>query len=133
MKKFITLLFAAALSFSANAQTVGPQIFCNQVFPTGTLSAGTTLLAAGQAGRIISVCGWNIEGLGNGTLQLVFGTGPTCTSPTALTPVVTTSNSSNIVDHTATAFASSLAGQSACMVATGTSIATATIYYYVQP
>ncbi len=127
------LLLYLTFASAAQAQGLGAQpIVCNKVAVSATLTVGTTQLVAGQTGQLIDICGYIFEGLAAGTVQLVFGTGSTCTSPTSITGVFVTSTTTETIDHIATAFQSSLLGQSLCAIVTGTSSVVVDIYY-AQP
>jgi ribulose kinase len=134
MKKLLLLLGLLCASPALAQQTVGPPaIICNQVAPSAALAAGTTQLVVGVANAHINLCGFNFEGLANGTIQLVFGTGSSCTSSTNITEAFTTQVNGNVVDHIPYAFTSSAQGQSLCAVVTGAgSVVIALVYYSIS-
>jgi len=134
MRKLCAALFIFfGLLSAAQAQGLGAQpIVCNKVVASATLGAGTTQLVAGQPGQLIDVCGYVFEGIAAGTVQLVVGTGSSCTSPTNVTGIFVTSTTSLVVDHIATAFQSSALGQSLCAIVTGAGAVVVDVYY-AQP
>jgi hypothetical protein len=118
--------------YKAHAENVvGPpnNIFCNKVAPSAILSAGTAQLVAGVSGQIINICGYVLSGAAAGTVQLEFGTGASCTTPTVLSPVFTTASAADLQDHSNNAWASSAPGASLCAVVTGTSSVSIVAYY----
>lgn len=134
----LVLSLLAALSLclpwaSTHAENVvGPpnNIFCNRNGNTAILTVGTTQVVAGSTGQVINVCGYVIAGAGTGTVQLEFGTGASCTSPTLLTAIISTITATNLQDHFGNAWASSAPGQSLCAVTTGAaSIASVAVYF----
>jgi hypothetical protein len=132
MKKLwlvIGLLFFGLVP--AKAQTVGPSnaILCNKVYISGALGNGTTQLVAGVTGQSISICGWDLEGTGTGTTQLILGTGASCTSPTNVTVNMTSTVSSFNSDHIPYAWITSTPGQSLCAVVASSPSALTTVYY----
>lgn len=127
------LLLSLCLLSAAQAQGLGAQpIICNRVVSSPTLTGGTTQLVPGSSGQLIDICGYVFEGLAAGTVQLVFGTGASCTTPTNVTGNFVTSTTSLAIDHIATAFISSNLGQSLCAVVTGTNSVVVDVYY-AQP
>lgn len=131
----LNLLGWAMPAFAQGGSAVGPPniISCNKQAIPGTLTVGTTQVIAGVSGQIINLCGYVIEGLAAGTIQFVFGTGATCTTPTNVTPNFTTTATTSIVDHVPTAWISSAPGQSLCAVVTGTNPVTPAVYYATTP
>lgn len=113
---------------------VGPpnNIFCNKNGNTAILSTGTTQVIAGIANQVINICGYVIAGAGTGTMQIEFGTGASCTSPTILTAVVSTITATNLQDHFGNAWASSKPGESLCAVATGAGTVASVAVYVSQ-
>ena len=135
MRSFKLLpLLALALAPQAHAQPLGPpvSIICAQTAVTGTLTTGTTQIIAGSANTHINVCGYYVEGLGAGTLQLVFGTGASCTSPTAFTVNFATTTTSVNNERSTYVYASGLLGQTLCAVATGAGSVAAVSVSYTQ-
>jgi hypothetical protein len=135
MKKLsVALLIYLGLASAALAQGLGAQpIVCNKVVVTATLTVGTTQLVAGATGQLADVCGFVIQGIGAGTVQLVAGTGASCTTPTNISANFVTSTTSLVVDHIATAFFSTALGQSVCAVVTGAASVATVDLYYAQP
>ena len=134
MRNFLAalLLFIASAS-AALAQPVGAApLYCNRVAISATLTAGTTQLVAGVAGKQISFCGYYVDGVAAGSFQFVFGTGTSCTTPTAVSTVVTTAASQHNFDHLATAYASGNQGQSLCVIVTGTNSLSTTAFYTIN-
>lgn len=134
MRKLCAALFIFfSLLSAAQAQGIGAQpIVCNKVFASATLGTGTTQLVAGATGQLIDVCGFVFEGIAAGTVQLVFGTGASCTTPTSITGVFVTSTTSLVVDHIPFAFTSGALGQSLCAIVTGAGAVVVDVYY-AQP
>jgi len=134
MRKLCAALFIFfGLLSAAQAQGLGAQtIICNKVVASATLGAGTTQLVAGNSGSLIHTCGFIFEGIAAGTVQLVYGTGSSCTSPVSITGVFVTSATSLVVDHIASAFTSGGLGQSLCAVVTGAGAVVVDVYY-AQP
>ncbi len=134
VRTILALAFALALCGSAAAQnTVGGQpILCNKVDVNSNLAAGTTQLIAGVAGQPINICGWTWDENANGTVQMVFGTGASCTSSTAITSVVTIAVNGIQVNHVPYAFVSSAPGQSLCAIVTGTGTPVNIDVYFAQ-
>jgi hypothetical protein len=131
-KLLLGLLLSLMCWGSAPAQNIvgNPNaILCNKVAASGSLSAGTAQQVAGITGVAIHICGYIVEGLAAGTVQLVFGTGSTCTTPTVITPNFTTTATTSIVDHIVYAFTSSGSGQTLCAVSTGTTSVIINTYY----
>lgn len=135
MRKLCVALFIFfGLLSAAQAQGLGAQsLVCNKVAVSATLTVGTTQLVTGASGALISVCGYVFEGIGAGTVQLVAGTGASCTTPTNITGNFVTSTTSLVVDHIASAFFSSNLGQSLCAVVTGAASVVVVDVYYAQP
>lgn len=115
------LLFSLWLASAALAQAVGPAntILCNKVGVSAVVGPTTTQLIAGVAGQSIHVCGYAFGAATAGTVQFVFGTGTSCTSPTPFTPIFTAGVATTFEDHSGNAWTSSLPGQSLCMVTAG--------------
>jgi hypothetical protein len=122
------LLLSLLLPVGAAAQGIGPTnvLQCNK---TAIASAGTTTtqLVAGIAGQVVNICGYDVSGAAAGTFQLVYGTGGTCTSSTAITPVHTVAAAFSSSNSTY-ARSSSVLGQSLCMITTGGPVAM-TVFY----
>jgi hypothetical protein len=118
-------------SAPVQSQTLTPQtaILCNKVAPSGTLTAGTVQSIVGVAGKAIYICGFSYEGLAGGSIQLVYGTGASCTSPTNLTGVYTVAANGNVTDHIDYAWNVSAFGQSLCAIVTGTNSVVLQVYY----
>lgn len=134
MKKLLlALVLALWAALPASAQSVGPAaIYCNKVVASGTLSASTVESVAGVSGKSISVCGFGADGLAAGSFQLVFGTGSSCTTSTAVTHVYTIAAGQHIIDHIPVASTSGAQGQSLCTIVTGASSLALTIYYSIN-
>src|SRR5712664_3026574 len=127
------LLLFFNLASAAQAQGLGAQtLICNRIVNSPTLTAGTTQLVAGNSGSLIHTCGYVYEGIAAGTIQLVYGSGASCTTPTSITGIFVTSTTSLVIDHIASAFTSSQLGQSLCAIVTGTSSVVVDVYY-AQP
>lgn len=136
MRNFSLLLLGfLALASPAQAQPLGAQpIFCDKVSVNQNLTAGTTQLIAGVAGVPINLCGFKYDLNANGTVQLVFGTGSSCTNATNVTSNITTLVNDHIVHHLSYAYLSSAPGQSLCAIVTGTgSVLNADIFYLQRP
>ena len=131
---FLGLVLAApALSQS----TVGPgqQILCPQSAMATVVTATTTSLVAGVAGKIIVVCGWHVTSTQSTstTFQLVYGTqGGPCTSPVTITPPFSVTSTAPSADHIDYATATIPAGNQLCVTTTGTTVAQAILVYYSQ-
>ncbi len=133
VRTVLALLFALWLA-PAHAQPVagGQPIICDRVAATVALAAGTTQVVAGTTGQVINYCGVAWDENANGTVQLVFGTGATCTSPTNISVNWTILTNGSLVNHLSYAFASSAPGQSLCAVVTGTGNPVSIEAYYSQ-
>lgn len=120
-----------ALHAQGGGGQVGPPnaILCNKVSTSASLATGTTLLVPGVTGQAISLCGFIFEGLATGTVQLVFGTGSTCTTPTNITGVFNTGATSNVTDHLPSAWMSSSSGQGMCGIVGGATAVVIDTYY----
>jgi len=127
------LLLLLNLASAAQAQGLGAQtIICNKIQTSAVLSAGTFQIVVGNAGSLVHTCGYVFEGLAAGTVQLVYGTGASCTSSTPITSNYATTATTLIVNHISNAFTSSLLGQSLCVIVTGTTSVMVDVYY-AQP
>ena len=132
MKKLILGLLLSSIALpTAAQQVVGPPnaVLCNK---TGITSAGaaTTQSVVGVTNQLINVCGYDAgAGAAAGGFQLVFGTGATCTTPTNITGAYTLAINGFASSRSTFASASSLAGQSLCVISTGTGPTTVTVYY----
>lgn len=136
MKKLLALIFLLLVTVpAARSQPIGAQpIMCDKVAIGQSLIAGTTQLIAGVPGVVINLCGFKYDLNANGTVQLVWGTGASCTSPTNITSNITTLTNDHIIHHLPYAYLSSLPGQSLCAVVTGTgSVLNADIFYLQRP
>ena len=134
MTRILLILALALFAPQVRAQPLGPpvSIICASTAVTGTLSTGTTQVIAGTAATHINVCGYYVEGIGAGTLQLVFGTGATCTSPTNITVNFVTSATSTNAERSTYVYTSGALGQSLCAVATGAGSVAAVSVSYTQ-
>lgn len=134
MRKLLALSLLALLLGPAVAQDGAQPILCDSVAIGQSLAAGTTQLIAGVPGRVINYCGFKYDLNANGTVQLVWGTGATCTSPTNITANITTLTNDHIINHLPTAYLSSAPGQSLCAIVTGTgAVLNADIFYTQRP
>ena len=132
MKRILLTLALLLAPACASAQPIGPPnaILCNLTATSTTaLSAGTTQMVTGIATARINVCGFIFEGDGNGSAQLVFGTGSSCSSPTNVTSTITTTASSNDTYASPFAWISSALGQSLCIIVTGTTAVIPQVMY----
>ena len=88
MRKLSVALFLW-LAFFGTAwaeNTVGPsaQILCNKVANVAIGPTTATQIVAGVAGQSIFICGYQVTTNSTaGTFTFIFGTGSTCTTPTA--------------------------------------------------
>ncbi len=133
------LFWLACIAPAFADNTVGPtnQIICNNFAQTTAIvSATTTNLVTGVAGKAIFICGWHVTTTvtapGPG-FQFEYGTqGGPCTTPTALTPTFTVSNTAPSADHISIATLSAPQGAQICVVTTGTVTNIAIELYYSQ-
>ncbi len=101
-------------------------------------TATTTQLVAGIVGQKVYICGFTISMVSTvaaNTLQLVYGTGASCTSPTNLTGVMSSGILANgaVVINYPTPLIPSAAGQSACAISTvGTGPSIAGVLSFIQ-
>jgi hypothetical protein len=138
--KRLLLLLALLWAGPALAQgtIVGPSnaILCNQFAMATPVSATTTSLVAGVAGKSVFICGWHVTSTqsgGTNTFQLVYGVqGGPCTSPVTLTPAFNISNTAPSSDHIDFASTQTTAGAQLCVVTTGTTVGTAVGVWYAQ-
>lgn len=137
MRSSSKLLLALCLlaPLPAKAQSIGAQpIFCDKVGLGAGLNAGTTQIIAGISGVVINICGFMLDLNANGTVQLVFGTGSSCTSSTPIMSNITTLTNDHIVNHPSYAWLSSKPGESVCAIVTGTgAVLNADVYYLQRP
>jgi hypothetical protein len=135
-KSLLALLAALCLwPWAALAEnTVGPtnQVICNnQAFISNTNSATTAAFTTpvnyastpggglvGIASKTIFICGWHATGAG--AFQIVTGTGATCSSPVALTPVFAVTTTAPSSDHISIASISVPTGNNVCLTTSGT-------------
>jgi hypothetical protein len=100
------------------------------------VTAATTSLVQGVAGKFVFVCGWHVTSTqtgGTNTFQLVYGTqGGPCGSPTPLTPAFNISNTAPSSDHIDYASIQTGLGAQLCVVTTGTTVGTAVGVWYAQ-
>lgn len=130
----ITLLLGWAAYSLAQVGGSPNLIYCNRI-SASNLSAGTTEIVAGVAGRNIHVCGWTINSnTVNPTLEFAVGTGPTCTNPLPNIPTYFLGGAGTItVNHLETAFVSLPAGLSVCATVTGGGVPSVSLsFYYAQ-
>lgn len=103
---------------------------CGRTSP-GASAAATTLVITGQAGSVIHLCGWDVTASAASTFQIVTGTGATCGTNTVnitAAHVMTGQNTINTSAATPGRF-SAPAGNSICVIVTGTGPVQWTIYY----
>ena len=128
----LALSLALSLCVGAQAQPVGPAPFyCNKV-QVNSLTVGTTQLIIGVANQVITICGYLWDENANGTAQIVFGTGASCTSSTPISTNTTTSVGGHVVNRIATGYISSAPGQSVCAIVTGSNPLNTEVYYFQQ-
>ncbi len=126
MIKFLALLLAllwAGPAFSQPAQ-------CGRTAP-GASGAATTLVVTGQVNGVVHLCGWDVTASAASTFQLITGTGATCGTNTiniTAAHVMTGQNTINTSAATPGRY-SAPAGNSICVVVTGTGPVQWTIYY----
>lgn len=97
----------------------------------GSSGAATTLAITGQAGAIIHLCGWDVTATAVGTFQLVTGTGATCGTNTVNITAAHNLGATNVLATSAATPGrfSAPAGNSICVIVTGTGPIQWTIYY----
>lgn len=139
MRKLLIALLALLWAGPAHSQPVGPPaLYCNQTFQVSQGATALTRIVQGQAGKVISVCGWaGNSGAAAGTFQLQYGTGTNCgTNTTALTPAFSLAINGVLVDHIANVGVSlpqQISGVQTdlCLVTTGTGPVQFILYYGV--
>ena len=95
-------------------------------------SATTTQLVALSTGKSVYVCQFTIAGTTGGSVQLEYGTGTTCTTPTVLTGAISVTTASPISMGWGGALITAPAGNALCLVTAGTSTAVTGFVSYVQ-
>lgn len=126
MKKLLLVLLALLWAGPALSQPAQ----CGRTAP-GSSAAATTLLVSGAAGGVIHLCGWDVTATAAATFQLITGTGATCgTNTINITAAHAMTGNNTINTSAATPGRYSLpAGNSLCMVVTGTGPVQWTVYY----
>jgi hypothetical protein len=130
MRKLFASAFAtlALLASPSWAQTA--PVLCNQSVASAPLNAGTAPLVTGVAGKAVYFCGFTYQSTGVvNTLQIVAGTGPTCTSSTPLTGLYLSTTSVSVVGHSNFVQAFGAPGQTLCAVIGGTNTVVIQAYY----
>jgi hypothetical protein len=137
MKKFllpgllvaVVLLFFPFLREQVRGQggLIGPgnAILCNQLSQASPVTATTTSLMAGVAGKVIVICGWHVTSNQSAvtTFQFEYGTqGGPCTTPTTITPAYSVTSTAPATDHVDYASLSIPAGAQLCVVTTGATV-----------
>jgi hypothetical protein len=97
----------------------------------GSSAAATTLVITGQAGGIVHLCGWDVTSTAAATFQIITGTGATCGTNTVNITAAHALGVTNVYSSSgATAGRySAPAGNSICVIVTGTGPAQWTIFY----
>ena len=93
--------------------------------------AGTTALITGNAVQGIYVCGFSFWATAVGTVQLVYGTGASCTGSNPVTPAFSLPATGGLVDHQ-TYYAGLPAippGNNLCFIVGGTGPIPMIVYY----
>ena len=145
MRKPLAILCSVALALAlpltihpAKAQFTGP-IYCNaQTINATVISTATTtsLLAVPSGTARTFICGYSFYGGATAatmTLQLEYGTGATCSSPTVLTPAVPVAASTIVGDNSA--FFRGLvvpANNGLCVVSAGGTVSAFVQVFYAQ-
>jgi hypothetical protein len=134
MKKSLLpiLLTGAALLFGgpqarAQGAIVGPAqgVFCNTLANATVVAATTTLLQAGVAGKVMSICGWHVTSAQSAVtaFQFIYGTGATCGTGTVnVTPAFSVTSTAPATDHVDYASITIPQGNSLCVVTAGSTV-----------
>jgi hypothetical protein len=139
MRKLCAALFLSWLASAAPAlaeNTVGPSnlISCNLTANASPVTATTTSIIAGIAGRSISICGWHVTSTQNTstTFQLESGTqGGPCTTPTTITPAFSVTSTAPSADRQPYAYVTLPPSAQLCVVSTGATVGLAIMIWYV--
>jgi hypothetical protein len=129
----LSLALLAALSLSlwawvapTDAQTGPPNLIqCNTLAQASPVTATTTGLFNGVAGKIIAICGWHVTSSQSSptTFQLEYGTqGGPCTTPVTITPAYNVTSTAPATDHVDYASLSIPSGAQLCVVTTGATV-----------
>ena len=130
-------LYAPIPSAFAQGTVVGPGnlILCVAGAQATVVSATTTSLVTGVAGKIITICGWHVTSTqaASSTFQFIYGTqGGPCGTPTTLTPAFSVTSTAPSADHIDYATLQVPIGQQLCVVTTGSTVGQAIQVYYSQ-
>lgn len=132
MRKFLSAagLGLALLAGLASDASLAQPAQCGRT-AVGSSAAATTLVITGQAGGIIHLCGWDVTSTAAATWQMITGTGATCGTGTVQITAAHALGVTNVLTSAgATAGRySAPAGNSVCVIVTGTGPAQWTIFY----
>lgn len=142
MRKFFLLLALALSALIPGAQAQGPivgpgqPILCPFVAQASPVTATTTSLVNGVAGKIIVICGWHVTSTQSTstTFQFQYGVqgGPCGATTVNLTPAFSVTSTAPSADHIDYGTMQAPAGQQVCVATTGTTVAQAILIYYSQ-
>lgn len=138
MRAFRKTALLGALALGVLAVSLGPEAppalaqpaQCGRTAP-GASAAATTLVITGSAGGVIHLCGWDVSATAAATFQIITGTGATCGTNTVNVTAAHALTGSNVINSSGATPGrfSAPAGNSICVIVTGTGPVQWTIYY----